>query len=327
MSDVRESTRSALGTWGLGEGEGQREWWVFAAYGLLGLTFGCLLYLGARPAGQGPIWVFLHGRLFLGLAGLLLLAIAIAVSALRRPFLRPSRVRAFFALALVIGTINYPFPFPSRHERNESLVDFEWPVEGEWTVVWGGEPTKANLLARTRPDRRWGLDLVLLEDGRSHRGEGTRAEDYHAFDAAVLAPAAGRVVAAVDDVPDREPPFGRGSGEEFGNHLVIEVAEGQYCFLAHLREGSITVSVGEEVVAGQGVARVGSSGHSAYTPEPHLALHLQDDPAPRRGQAIPWRFHGLLIGGRKVDPVLPRGGVEGGRFVGQRVAGRAGRDD
>lgn len=326
MSEAHERTRSTLSVWGLGEGEGKREWWVLASYGLLALTFGCLLYLGARPGGHGPIWVFLHGRFFLGVAGLLLLVIALAVSALRRPFLRPSRLRAFFALALVIGTINYPIPFPSSHERNPSLVDFEWPVEGEWTVVWGGEPTGANLLARTRHDRRWGLDLVRIEEGVSHVGDGARAADYHAFDEAVLAPAPGVVVAAVGDSPDREPPFGRGSGEEFGNYLVIEVAEGQFCFLTHLRQGSLAVEVGESVTRGQELARVGSSGHSAYTPEPHLALHLQDDPEPRRGQAIPWSFHRILIAGREVEAGLPRGGVEGGRFIGQRVAAQPAED-
>lgn len=51
-------------------------------------------------------------------------------------------------------------------------------------------------------------------------------------------------------------------GGGYGNHIVIQHADGNYTLYGHLAEGSITVDVGDSVKQGQVIAKVGNSGKS-----------------------------------------------------------------
>ena len=272
------------------------ELWVKAAIGLV-LAFAIgTIYLGTRPGGLGPILVFTWGPIALGVPALLLFLFGGVWTLTHRPLARRGRLLGFSALAVLITVVSYPMPYPSSHEGRPSAVRFELPVEGEWTVRWGGEAGR-NPLAFL-PDRRWGLDLVRDD----------------AFGAAVLAPAAGEVVRVVDGLPDE------GARDPYGNHLVLCVTEGEYVVLSSLRSGSIAVAEGERVELGARLAEVGTSGASPMTPTAHLSLHLQDGPEPGRAEAVPWRFHGYLADGEPVEAGLPVGTFDPARgFVGQRV--------
>jgi hypothetical protein len=298
------------------------------ALGILALFAAMLLYLGMRPAGRAPMLVYVYGPLAVSLAALAVLVWGVVHGLRHRPFVRPARVRALAALTLVVGVASYPIPFPSTHEGHPGRAALRLPVEGEWTVLWGGDSPATNRLALHYPDRRYGLDLVVTDaEGRTRRGETEGPEDYLAWDRPVLAPAAGTVVAVHEGEPDHAPGA-RGEGEPLGNYLVIEVAPGEYAFLSHLRQGSIGVAVGDEVASGQPVGRVGSSGWSPLSPQPHVALHLQDDPAPRGGQPIPMRFHDYVADGRPVELGTPTGGMgPGGVLLGQRVRPSDPRED
>jgi len=304
----------------LQEEPGRTEIWVRLAeltfIGLVVLVF----YLGLRPGGVGPVLAFQGGQVGLGIAALLLLITGAVQSFRRPPLRRKGRIRALIALVLVIGIGSTPFPYPSSREFEPSAVRFELPVEGAWRVYWGGSRREDNRYSGWFADRRWGMALVKEADRRTHSGTGAELSDYYAYGEAVLAPAAGRVVSAVDGEPDR-PPGARGSADEpFGNQLVILVAEGEYLFLAHLLAGSLEVEVGDVVVPGQVLARVGHSGLSTVVAEPHLALHLQTTPDAGRGEAIPWKFHDYEANGRPVEAGLPRGGVAtDGRLTGEEV--------
>jgi len=109
-----------------------------------------------------------------------------------------------------------------------------------------------------------------------------RLERYVVFDRPVLAPCAGRVVEAVDDVPDLEPPL-RTPDRPPGNYVAID-ADGTIVLLAHLRHGTVLVSEGDRVVAGQPLGCVGNSGNSS---EPHLHIHAEQD-----GAGVPLVFPG-----------------------------------
>lgn len=297
------------------------EPWAWLAY-LLALGYlGLLVYLGYRPGGNGPIAAYRFGPPVLAISALLVLAIGAAWSFLRRPFLQRRRRGAFLCALLVFGFVSYPIPFPSSHEGRKSQVVFRLPVEGEWTVFWGGDKREYNRLAAFSPDQRWGLHLVVTEEGQTHRDEGRAKEDYYCFDRPVLAPADGVVVAARADLPDLEPRTPPGPGTPaLGNHIVLEVAPEQYAFLSRLRSGSVLVAAGDAVIAGQELGRVGSSGFSRITPEPHLSVHLQDTPEPLWGQAIPWAFSDYRAGERQVERGLPRGGVDrAGELTGEKV--------
>ena len=127
------------------------------------------------------------------------------------------------------------------------------------------------------------------------------------------------MVHVVDGITDDAPISA--SSEAFGNHLVIEVAEGEFLFLTQLLAGSLTPEIGDVVQQGELVARVGASGYSPVSPMPHLGLHLQTSPAPREGEGIPWSFHNYQVSGEHVAKGLPPGGVgREGALLGARVS-------
>jgi len=228
-------------------------------------------------------------------------------------------------LVAVIGAPQFPLPYPTSRESTPSAVCFRLPVEGEWTVAWGGDDPARNPLARFSPDRRYGIELVLAA-GRERAGGLAQPASYPAFDQPVLAPCEGTVVRAVGDLPDLDLASHRPQ-EPFGNHLVIEVAPGEFLFLCRLRQGSLEVAAGDRVRAGERIARVGSSGESQLTPEPHLALHLQTSPEPHAGEAIPWSFCDYTANGVAVERGLPSGALGRERvFEGTRVRASAPRD-
>jgi murein DD-endopeptidase MepM/ murein hydrolase activator NlpD len=103
----------------------------------------------------------------------------------------------------------------------------------------------------------------------------------------VRAPAAGRVIRTVNDVPDNEglKEFPRRSLLEglqkpdwiFGNYVVVDLGDGVYLLLAHLERGSISVSIGQPIQEGDPLARCGNSGNTMRS---HLHIQLMDRPDP-----------------------------------------------
>ena len=121
------------------------------------------------------------------------------------------------------------------------------------------------------PEQRYAIDILGDgADGASHTGSGTALTDYPLYGVAVLAPAAGIIMQAVDSFPDNAPGQGNPKSDPTGNYIVIHTTTGEYVFLDHLQHGSVRTRVGRQVKAGARLAKVGNSGN---TTEPHL--HLQ----------------------------------------------------
>lgn len=184
-------------------------------------------------------------------------------------------------------------------------VEYDLPFEGEWYVAGDGAWYAAGASgSRQLRAHRWALDLVVVGvDGRTHAGDGSRLEHYHAYGRAVLAPADGQVVEVVGGVRDA-PWVGTGwldwrAPEIGGNSITIRHADGEFSHLAHLAPGSIGVRAGEWVRRGQPIARCGNSGHST---EPHLRFQLQDHPDCYQAVGLPALFCRIRVNG---DP-LPR---------------------
>ncbi len=169
------------------------------------------------------------------------------------------------------------------------------PFEGDWYVFWGGRTVEQNYHA-AHADQRFAYDLVVLRDGRSHTGDGTRLEQYHCWGQPILAPGAGTVRTAVDSLPDQQP--GRmDPGHPAGNHVILDHGNGEFSLLAHLRQGSVGVRAGETVTAGQ---KLGECGNSGNTSEPHLHYHLQNGPVFGWAQGLPAQFNAYLADGQPV---------------------------
>ena len=75
---------------------------------------------------------------------------------------------------------------------------------------------------------------------------------------------------------------------------MLDISGGRYVVLAHLRQDSVTVQVGDLVRLGQPLAAVGNSGH---TNEPHLHLQVQDSPTAKQNadRTYPMAFRNVHI--------------------------------
>ncbi|OAQ20354.1 urea transporter [Thermosulfurimonas dismutans] len=184
--------------------------------------------------------------------------------------------------------------------RFPSLVpEVDLPVSGRWLISQGPDGQFTH-----KGPWRHALDFVVAdENGRTFAGEGMRPEDYYAYRKPVFSPVSGRVVEAVDGLPD-EPPGSANRENPWGNHVVIYDLRGFYAVLAHFSPGTLRVKKGDWVVKGTVLGLCGSSG---YAPEPHLHFHIQHGPE-IGSPTLPFVFSGYLEEGLFKDFSLP---VEG----------------
>jgi murein DD-endopeptidase MepM/ murein hydrolase activator NlpD len=93
-----------------------------------------------------------------------------------------------------------------------------------------------------------------------------------------------------------------------GNYAIVATG-GTYALYAHLAPGSVAVTGGQRVRAGEVLGRVGHSGNSTA---PHLHFQLMDSPDPLRASGIPCAFAAYLVERdgqwRRVESGIPHGG-------------------
>lgn len=166
----------------------------------------------------------------------------------------------------------------------QGLPQFFLPFNGEWTVTQGQDSEHTHKLQWAQA---WDFE-ILDENGSKCRGEqlsgepaATALKDYYCFDKPVIAPASGTVVRVVDGIPDN-PINQMNLRENWGNLVIIQHSYqaslfGIFSLLCHLKQGSIQVTEGQYVRAGEILARCGNSGRS---PVPHLHFHLQGTAEP-----------------------------------------------
>jgi len=224
------------------------------------------------------------------------------------PAARPASVRGWLALAAVVLPAVLAAGVVARaiaaRESRGPAVDLQFPLgPGTYLAVNGGSAALVNAHETTRTDQRFrdyrgqsdGLDLVRL-NGAGLRARGWRPADpgaYAIFGTAVRAPCGGRVVTAVDDLPDMAPPA-VDRVHLAGNHVILDCA-GTWVVLAHLARGSVAVRAGQDVAALAPLGRAGNSGHSS---EPHLHVHAQRPgtaAAPFSGAPVPIRIDGAYL--------------------------------
>jgi hypothetical protein len=295
------------------------DWWIVGLPIVAALDLTLYVTLRSRP-GALAAWLWLWAPSTLMAAIALLLGGAL-ISALRAGRTWTwYRGAAFVGTVMLVPTVTAYLTYPSSYDDRPSAVAFRLPLDGPVTVAWGGPTHRVNYHVGS-PAERWAYDLLITANGRSADGDPARLESYLAYGRPVLAPAAGTVVAVHDGDPDAEP--GRPDRpRRAGNHVVLEVAPRQYLVIAHLRAGSVAVRTGDRARAGQIIGRVGNSGN---TSEPHVHVHLQDEPAPDRGEGIPMLFsdYRVLPGLEVVPRGMPLGGQRRRQFRGQIVESAA----
>ena len=160
-------------------------------------------------------------------------------------------------------------------------TDLQFPLDGgAYAVLQGGNSVLTNPFHHWFPSDRYGLDLVKLNAiGNRARGIAPAAlRDYASYDAVVHSPCAGIVEEVVDNLPDNSP--GEADPQHLsGNHVWLRCGALRI-LLAHLRPGSVEVTVGGSVRGGQVIGRIGNSGN---TREPHLHVSAMAADSP-----VPW---------------------------------------
>ncbi|GAA4421839.1 hypothetical protein GCM10023169_15280 [Georgenia halophila] len=176
-------------------------------------------------------------------------------------------------------------------------VALRLPFTGRWRVE--------NSPARRVPSHgtdlmglRYAIDFTGVDD--RHRTATVRdwrtvlatepPERFVAFGRPILAPVSGVVVASHDGEVDHEArrsqptlvPYALGQASRLrqgvaavaGNYVTVrDRASGTFVSVAHLRNSSLLVRVGDEVAAGQQIADCGNSGNST---QPHVHVQVND---------------------------------------------------
>lgn len=232
------------------------------------------------------------------LSGAVGIASVVRVRDMGWPYVTPTAMGGIVVTMVVLAFVVVGLREPGRLEVAAPLV---FPLRSRrWTVAAGGVTALNHHLAD--PAQAAALDLVAVRrDGA--RGSGvcpTNLEGYEAYRQEVVSPCDGLVLAAVDGEAD-QPPYRIGRGRSAGNHVRIDNGS-EVLLLAHLRPGSLRVSTGDEVTAGQLIGEVGSSGRST---EPHLHVHAERD-----GHGVRLRFADHPAGRLWPGAVRPAGHAE-----------------
>jgi len=158
----------------------------------------------------------------------------------------------------------------------------------------------------------WNAFAIDLDGLDQNDGEISAANE-NAADAGwsreILAPAAGTVVYARNDVPTNPQP-GEEPGDNWyralhdpvmayaGNCVIVDHGNSEYSVMMHMQPGSVALKVGNRVAAGQVIGRLGNSGDATG---PHLHYQLQSGPRLFRDEPLPFRFQNVDV------PQLSRG--------------------
>lgn len=201
-------------------------------------------------------------------------------------FDQSGRIAGFFIRAA-------PIAADSRFTGYSTQADLLLPFAGTWHVYWAGRSVEQNYHA-VDPGQRFAYDFLVMKDGSSFAGDDPgQVERYYCWGEPILAPARGTVVAVANDLADNA--IGQtDAAHPLGNHVILDLGNSEFAFLAHMQKGSVGVAPGDEVQAGD---RLGACGNSGNSSEPHLHLHLQTTAELGSGEGLPAQFQDYRVNG------------------------------
>jgi hypothetical protein len=173
-------------------------------------------------------------------------------------------------LGIAPASMMFTLPtFPASLENTAPSVTVRLPANELLKVAWGGDTKDVNQHVVV-PDQRWAYDFVI----EPYFTGSSTLTDYGCYGVDIVAPASGRISTAHDGEPDETPGISSNNmTAPTGNHVVIQLDEtGTYLLVAHMMQGSVTVTAGQHVDEGQVIGKCGNSGN---TSEPHIHIHHQ----------------------------------------------------
>ena len=231
----------------------------------------------------------------------------------RRPFkeLFPNNIPSWIVLTAFASLCGYTITgtietIKGWNPPEIEIVDLSFPLEqGSYIVANGGNDIRINAHMKTMDTsvmrfRKWrgnayGVDLVGISRFGFH-SSGLQPSDpskYYIYGTKVLAPCAGEIIAACNDLSDMQVPE-IDKANMAGNYVIIRSAKADVV-MAHFRQLSLKVTTGDRVEAGQIIGEVGNSGVSN---EPHLHIHAQRPgnwDALFSGEPLPIRLDGRFL--------------------------------
>ncbi len=200
-----------------------------------------------------------------------------------------SRRSLYYLLVILLAAgAAYLFPLIPRslpYPAASDCVILDLPVRGTWLAGQAG----ASAVTNGHLSSRYAVDLLKLgPDGRLYKGREEAVTDFYAYGEPVYAPADGRVTEVISNLEsdllghmDKDHPG--------GNIIIMDIGNGRYVYIGHLKKDSTNVEEGQFIKAGMLVGYVGNSGYSTH---PHLHMHVQDRPRSHPGQKMtyPFRF-------------------------------------
>lgn len=192
----------------------------------------------------------------------------------------------FDKAGMIHGITLAPFVSYPESDRQYTKNTYIMPIKQEWFVFWGGTNQFVNY-HYVYESQRYAYDLIIMKNGQSFKDSPSKNEHYYAFNKEIVAPAAGKVVKVLDGIVDNVPGEMDPQQPE-GNCVIIEHENNEYSMLAHLKEGSIVVKVGDAVQQGQVIGLCGNSGNSS---EAHLHFQVMNSMDYVNGQSIRIRFN------------------------------------
>ena len=155
-----------------------------------------------------------------------------------------------FLVAQLAGTVSGP----------RDAVTIGVPLTGRWEAISAGRSALVNN-HWTLAVQRDAIDIVMVDEGETFRGDRGRLESFLIFGQPLLAVADGRVTEAA-----RRPPGPARRRDHLacngGQSVVLDIGGGRYVLYGHLKQGSIRVRPGEQVRRRQVLGQVGDSGKS-----------------------------------------------------------------
>ncbi|MBV9748490.1 MAG: M23 family metallopeptidase [Acetobacteraceae bacterium] len=149
--------------------------------------------------------------------------------------------------------------------------------------------------------QQFAIDYIQIgPDNTCCHGPVAAVTSWYGYGTPVLAAAPGVVVEVTNGMPDQEPvgtitplPPARITG----NSIIEYIGAGQYALYAHLKPGTIPVSIrqGARLRTGDLIGRVGNSGNSGA---PHLHFQLMDNSSFADATGLPFVFDTQVLEGR-----------------------------
>jgi len=169
---------------------------------------------------------------------------------------------------------------------------------------------------------RYSYDFAVVDEaGKGYRTDGRTNEDWFGYGAPVHAPGSGGVRDAVNDAPEHRMPndrfrFDPASPRSIpGNFVAIDHENGECSFMAHMKQGSLTVKIGDRVRQGQVVGAMGLSGDSDAAANPHIHYQLMDRCDFTDAEGLPSYWSGFVRVGRESAGPEQRGQIDTGDIV------------